>query len=239
MLYIRKTQISKGISDEISRVKREQKSLLDRHDPKSARTAFDCLDKNIIRTVLVSEQHGLCAYCMRRIDHSSTTTIEHWQPIEKNVDGAIDYRNMLGVCDGGRNVDTSVDDRRILCCDASKGNQEITINPCNSEHMRKIRYNEDGKIYTFPRDETLERDINEVLCLNGVGGLDTSTRLIWNRREAYRAFQRFIKENTGKGKISRRAIENRIKYLEDKEVYDEFAGVILYLLKRKLKQFSD
>ena len=153
VLYIRKTQISKEVSDEISRVRREQKSLLNRYDPQSARTVFDCLDKNIIRNDLVNEQHGLCAYCMRRIDNNSATTIEHWQPIDKNADGAIDYRNMLGVCDGGRNVDTSADDRHILCCDASKGNQEITINPCNPEHMRKIRYNEGGRIYTFPRDE--------------------------------------------------------------------------------------
>ena len=179
MLYIKKIQLSRKLSYEFSRVRREQKSLIDKRTSQAAREAFDCLDKSLIRDSLIREQHGLCAYCMRRIDNTSFT--------------ALDYNNMLGVCDGGRKVnDSNYDECHVLCCDASKGKRKITISPLNLFHMQKIRYSEDGRIYTYPRDEILERDINEVLHLNGENNLDTSTRLLRSRREAYRAYVRFM-----------------------------------------------
>ena len=238
MLYIRKSQPSQEAANEISRVKRDQKALLDKRDPQSVRTAFDCLDKAIIRKNLIKEQHGLCGYCMRRIEDSSYTTIDHWEPIEKNVDGALYYGNMIGVCNGGRKVKKSdlEDGRRILCCDAAKGEQGITISPYIEIHMDKIRYHEDGTMYTYPRDETLERDINDILHLNGKNGLDTSTRLLHGRRETYRSYFNEMKRQGDN--ISRSYIEKRIKNIESKKLYPEFAGVILYLLKRKLRQFT-
>ena len=102
---------------------------------------------------------------------------------------------MLGVCDGGRKVnDSDYDEYHVLCCDASKGKRKIKISPLNLFHMHKIRYSEDGRIYTYPKDEILERDINEVLHLNGENNLDTSTRLLRSRREAYRVYVRFIEK---------------------------------------------
>jgi hypothetical protein len=59
MLYIKKIRAAKEVIDEINRVKREQKSLLDKRDHQSARTAFNCLDKTVIRDSLIREQHGL------------------------------------------------------------------------------------------------------------------------------------------------------------------------------------
>jgi len=235
LLYIEKN-FSKEVNDEINCVKREQKSLIDRRQPQSAREAFENLNKSLIRKNLIKEQHGLCAYCMRRIDDSPATKIEHWQPIEKNPDGAIDYENMLAVCDGGQKVDKAYNKRHILCCDASKGSNEITINPLNSVQMQKIRYDENGKIYTFPKDKALEKDINDILHLNGKKGLDTSTQLVRNRREAYRSFKNFIEKNGKNGKLSRSFIDKKIKKLENQEIYDEFVGVTLYFLKRKLKK---
>ena len=238
MLYIKKSQPSKEAVNEINRVRREQKALLEKRDHQIARKAFDCLDKSLIRECLIKEQHGLCGYCMRRIENDATTTIEHWEPIERNVDGVLDYGNMLGVCDGGSKVKEAdlEDGRRILCCDAAKGNQEITISPYNKSHMDKIRYREDGRICTHPRDEILERDINDILHLNGENGLDTSTRLLRGRREAYRSY---FDEMRRKGKnISRAYIERRIRAIKSKDEYPAFAGVILYLLKRKLREFE-
>ena len=238
MLYIKKSQPSKEAVNEINRVRREQKALLEKRDHQIARKAFDCLDKSLIRECLIKEQHGLCGYCMRRIENDATTTIEHWEPIERNVDGVLDYGNMLGVCDGGSKVkEADIEDgRRILCCDAAKGNQEITISPYNKDHMDKIRYHEDGTIYTHPRDEILERDINDVLHLNGENGLDTSTRLLHGRRETYRSYFNEMKRHGNK--ISRAYIEKRIKAIKSKDEYPAFAGVILYLLKRKLREFE-
>lgn len=53
----------------------------------------------------------------------------------------------------------------MLCCDVSKGNRDITITPCSPEHMQKIRYGEDGRIYSYPRNEELEKDINEEMVM--------------------------------------------------------------------------
>lgn len=235
MLYIDKKQTPQEVGNEISRVKREQKSLINRHETQSARTVFDCLNKNIIRNSLVKEQHGLCAYCMKRIDNSLATTIDHWQPIGANLSGALDYKNMFAVCDGGRKVDSD-GNNHVLCCDASKGNKEITINPCNLEHMKKIRYSDDGRIYTYPEDKILEHDINDILNLNGLNGLDTGTRLVKGRREAYRSYAKFIQKLIREKQLSKSVLDKKIKSIESQEIYEEFAGVILYFLKRKLHQ---
>lgn len=237
MLHIKKSQPSERVISDISRVKSEHKALLDRHDSPSGRKAFDYLDKPLIRKCLLKEQHGLCAYCMRRI-REDNTTIEHYEPIDKEPDGALDYDNMLGTCDGGRTIERAdwTEGRHILCCDAAKGNREITISPYNKSHMDKIRYSEDGRIYTHPRDETLERDINDILHLNGRDGLDTSTGLLHGRREAYRSYAEKMRRQ-GRN-LSRAYIERRIEAIESQEIYPEFAGVILYLLKRKLRQFG-
>ena len=236
MLYIERAQPSQEAVNEISRVKIDCKDLLDKRDPQSARGAFDCLNKSLIRDCLIKEQHGLCGYCMRHIENDIHMTIEHLDPIEKNVDGALDYENMLGVCDGGRTIEKKYwpTGQHILCCDAAKGSQEITISPYNKEHMNKIRYREDGTIYTYPKDDILERDINDVLHLNGENGLDTSTGLLRGRREAYRSFFNEMKRQDKN--ISRAYIERRIRAIESKDEYPEFAGVILYFLKRKLQQ---
>ena len=148
MLYIRKSKPSREVAVDISRVRREQRSLIDRGTPEAALEVFDCLNKPLLRKSLIAEQHGLCAYCMRRIRDNADMTIEHWRPIDSNSWGAMDYENMLGVCDGGRKAGRTESEgsRPVLCCDASKGNREITISPCNPDHMQKIRYVEDGRI---------------------------------------------------------------------------------------------
>ena len=92
--------------------------------------------------------------------------VEHLVPLSKNKDMAIDYNNMLGVCDGGEKV--TGNQWHILCCDAHKKETEIMISPLNKVQMNKIAYDSEGKIYTKPKDEDMERDINEVLLLNGI-----------------------------------------------------------------------
>ena len=232
MLYIRKSEPSRGAGEEISRVRREYKYLLEKRTAEAAREAFDHLDKGFIRDSLVKEQHGICAYCMRRIESNIHMTIEHWSPIELEPDRAVDYRNMLGVCNGGREkkYEAYLDDGRpILCCDASKGDRKITISPLNPEHMKLIRYNSDGMIYTHPEDETLTTDMNEVLNLNSI-------ILVEGRKQAYESYVRFISGLAKRNKPIRNAIEKEIERLKNKATYDEFAGVVIYFLERKLKR---
>lgn len=230
MLYIDKSEPSKKAIEEISCVKREYKYLLEEVTPESAREAFDHLDKNLIRDSLVKEQHGICAYCMRRIESNIHMTIEHWSPIELDPDRCLDYENMLGVCNGGREAGKANPSagRCILCCDASKGDRKITISPLNAEHMKLIRYSSDGRIYTCPEDKDLEKDINEVLNLNAI-------MLIEGRREAYKSYVRFMERQKKRNRSIRSAIEREIERLEGEATYGEFVGVVLYFLKKRLK----
>ena len=160
MIYIQKLQPSQDILDNLNEAKRNFKI----QSSEDAKIAFDSLAKDLIRESLIKEQHGLCAYCMRRIiiegrDKVPTVTIEHYQPKSEYFDLVLDYKNMLAVCSGGRDRNG----KKNLCCDASKGDKEIKISPYNRNDMEKIRYKTDGTIYTYPEDTDLEHDINEIL----------------------------------------------------------------------------
>ena len=54
-----------------------------------------------VKEVLVREQKGLCAYCMRRIYRDSHCKIEYLVPLSRDREKALDYHNLRGVCDGG------------------------------------------------------------------------------------------------------------------------------------------
>lgn len=60
--------------------------------------------KNDVKRVLLHEQHGICAYCMKRIRMDNHSRVELLVPLSKSKDNAIDYNNMLGVCDGGERI---------------------------------------------------------------------------------------------------------------------------------------
>lgn len=109
MIYIKKEKPSQCIIDKVNEIKRspEWKNILP-ENTKAIREQFDLLPKEEIRKCLLKEQHYLCAYCMKRIENEGKhTTIEHWHPLSKYKDEALDYANMLGVCDGGKRVDLS------------------------------------------------------------------------------------------------------------------------------------
>ena len=252
MLYIKKrTDIPQEIVDALNAAKENCKERLANGDSKAARNAFDdLLVKDRIRECLLQEQHGLCAYCMKDIREKAR--IEHWRSLSKNTQDALDYKNMLLVCYGGEIAEEPVEaingkDRRTLCCDASKGNKDIVLNPCNMEHAIKIRYDEEDLfIYTKPHDKRLEYDINDVLHLNGIkrenGGFsDTKTNLVYHRREAYRSYKSHIENLRQKYKTPEEihmAIKKKIAAIEDAETYPPFAGVLLYFLKRDLRQYE-
>ena len=58
--------------------------------------------KNELRHALVTEQRGLCCYCMGRIRNGPTIMkIEHWRCQANHPDKQLNYRNLLGACLGG------------------------------------------------------------------------------------------------------------------------------------------
>lgn len=177
--------------------------------------------------------------CMQRISNDGfKMTIEHWYPLSMDKNRALEYSNMLGVCHGGRKGEPA--DRRILCCDASKGEQKITISPWNESHMNDIAYKRDGTIYTLSGNRELEEDINNRLHLNGdIDGkgnrIDTFTEIVKGRRNAVTWCDDFYRALARKKKCTSAMIWKKIEEIQQADVMPEYAGVKLYFLKKKYK----
>lgn len=245
MLYIKKQNPDRRISTNIADVKRTRNwDALDKNDAPRVRSCFNDLNKEVIKEQLLKEQHGLCAYCMSRIRNDSNMRIDHFIPIQASGADALNYGNMVGCCNGGSLAEPKPGERKILCCDAAKGDRLLVLNPYDRTQMAKLRYRRDGRIYIYPKNETLEHDINFVLCLNGLVDekdgkcvADTVTNLVWNRRQAYLAYERFIHKflRRGDGSLGAR-VRKKIAELEGAVDYVPYAGVLLFFLKRKLRE---
>ena len=66
-------------------------------------------DKATLRKTLVSEQDGMCCYCMGRIpDKQGQLKIEHWQCIANYPQNQLIYQNLLAACKGGEGKEYSI-----------------------------------------------------------------------------------------------------------------------------------
>lgn len=247
MLYIRK-----GTEPPAQRAKRieiqqsPEWKALDLKNTKAIRSYFDdYMPKAEIRESLIKEQKGLCAYCMRRLDlGGAQVSIEHLIPLSRDKELALAYSNMLGVCDGGKSCVGNAK-KKILCCDASKDDEDtMKINPLDEHQMGQIAYLSDGTIYTLSKDADLERDINEVLKLNGKLDkdkkliADTATCLVKNRKDTYERCKNWIRNLDKKNKCTSAVIGKRIEEICNSFPMEEYAGVTLFLLKKKKRQLE-
>lgn len=119
-------------------------------------------DKDDLRSSLVSEQRGLCCYCMGRIRcRVEEMKIEHWQSQKSYPDRQLDYHNLLGSCKGGEGLPN---DQQF--CDTRKGDGILKWNPADPTHHieNKIHYKSDGTI--FSKDEEFDKQLNDILNLN-------------------------------------------------------------------------
>ena len=244
MLYIKKGKTPQNVEKMLIEIRKSKTwKTISEDDTQKARGVFDDVDKTAIKEALLKEQHGLCAYCMKRIENNDSMTIEHYRPINKSKDGVLDYRNMMGCCDGGRNIDMT-DEPKVLCCDASKKDAELTISPYDQTFIEQLCYTKDGIIKVRLHNTEIERQINEVLHLNGImsekGKLkyDTATQLVKGRRDTYSTYEKIMSELDDKyGKSDRLIgeIKKRISRIEQMEIYPEYTGVLLYYLKRRIR----
>ena len=212
---------------------REPKELVEyRQLPDASYENMDSHLKNIVLDHLLHEQGHLCAYCMRRIPEKRKlpigvqgATIEHWFP--RNPDSGedygqgLDYRNMLAVCSGIRGCG----DERNLTCDAKRGNDKLTVNPCNSKTLHSITYSHNGKIKST--DTRIDEDLNERLNLNS-----EVVSLPENRKQVLDALIMNIKEKHPAGDIKpycRRKLE-QIKSMDDDKI--PFVGILIWWLEK-------
>ena len=118
--------------------------------------------KDELRHSLVTEQRGLCCYCMRRIrSEPAAMKIEHWRCQEHYRGDELKYRNLLGACLGGQGKPV-----RLQHCDTRKGDSDLKWNPADPVHhiVTRIRYELDGSIRSD--EEEFDGQLNDVLNLN-------------------------------------------------------------------------
>lgn len=240
MIYIEKEGLSDDINQKIIAIRKSDNwKAIEEDNTEAIRNVFNNeFPKNDVKEVLIHEQHGLCAYCMKRIRMDTHSRVEHFVSLSSDKEKAIDYSNMLGVCDGGEKIEE--EQGHILCCDAHKGEIGIDTSPLNKLQMDKIAYKMDGSIYTEPKDDLMERDINEVLLLNGVKKKDgtvrdTATEILKGRRDAYVRARRMMETLNKSGKCSSASVKKIMDNMIEKEEWEEFVGVKLYYFNKKYK----
>ena len=119
-------------------------------------------DKDVLRRALVTEQRGLCCYCMGRIrDDPKAMKIEHWHCRSHYQGEQLEYRNLLGACLGGEGQPP-----RFQHCDTRKGDQDLMWNPADPDHHidTRVCYEVNGHIRSD--EQAFNSQINEVLNLN-------------------------------------------------------------------------
>ena len=119
-------------------------------------------DKDGLRQALVTEQRGLCCYCMSRIRNSPTEMkIEHWKCQSGHTDEQLNYRNLLGACPGGQGQPPN-----LQHCDTRKANRDLLFNPADPAHHIETRlsYEANGSIRSD--DEEFDQQLEKVLNLN-------------------------------------------------------------------------
>ena len=118
--------------------------------------------KDDLRHALVTEQRGLCCYCMGRVHNGPTTMkIEHWRCQSRHPAEQLIYRNLLGACLGGHRQPA-----HLQHCDTRKGDSDLQWNPAEAAHHieTRVRYELDGSIHAD--DAVFDGQLHEVLNLN-------------------------------------------------------------------------
>lgn len=119
-------------------------------------------DKDALRYALITEQGGICCYCMGRIYKGpKTMKIEHWRSKSLYPAKQLEYQNLLGACLGGEGKLRSQQH-----CDTRKSNQDLLWNPANPDHHieTQLRYEDNGSIRSD--EDKFNSQIEDILNLN-------------------------------------------------------------------------
>ena len=189
---------------------------------------YNNLDKDTldsIRDSLLNEQGYICAYCMKRIEKSNMK-IEHYISQSFCNEKALDYSNMLGVCSG--NMGSGGKNKT---CDTHRSirNQTLTVSPLDQTSIAAITYSSNGEITSD--DANIKYDISETLNLNHIY-LKEGRKAVLNKSK-----QMLIDRMPKNGPWSKdKLLKIRNDFLSlDKGELEEYVGVIIYCLDKKLK----
>jgi uncharacterized protein (TIGR02646 family) len=179
-----------------------------------------------LRTALNTEQHGICAFCMRRIPvkdvtESETSKIAHLYSRKNRPDLQLKYHNMVASCPG--KIDENGEDH----CDKSQGPEDVTL-PLHRQGLQAaLSYSsKSGEIKCS--NSGWDHEIQNILRLN-------HTLLKENRWEALEGVRQLIENKDWKPaqikeKLDEWAHPNQSGQLK------AYCGIVIWYLQRKLRQ---
>lgn len=179
-----------------------------------------------VRVALVREQHGLCCFCMARVEASVAPVLKvkiaHWMPQQVDRTRDLEWGNLLAACPGNEGAPY---DRQH--CDTRQGNEELRVSPCEATHVASLSYTVRGEIRTS-RDD-LRKDIDVKLNLN-------DEALCTRRREAVlRMVDALGRRNRGEfPKPALRAALSQCSMPDASGNLPPFAGTLEWWLRRRL-----
>jgi len=193
---------------------------------------YNSANKKDIREALIREQGAICAYCMQRIsdDWNSNLNkykveIEHYISQNRDPGKALNYNNMLAVCNG------NTSHHGQLHCDKSKGHKKITVNPLDRSTLSTVYYDKNGKIGA--RDSNIHKDLVDTLNLNEQNLQNA------RKEQLYVVIEFLIRKHGGKKTVcwKKSVIQSLINKWEAKKdgKYKPYSEFIIYHLRKYLR----
>ncbi|OCQ92529.1 hypothetical protein AMR42_07840 [Limnothrix sp. PR1529] len=196
----------------------------------SAKEGYEASDVPKARLLedLVKEQGAICCYCMRRIQKNSSAPphIEHYLPQSLYPALALDYKNLLAVCQGrsadGKNISYHCDHEN------AKSNQELNcLDPRDQRCESAIRYRPNGKV-DGQNNLDVEEDI-QTLNLN-------SPVLVNGRRDSLKEIEEMIQKAFKTKTVTKAFIQKQIERYSSRDsdgCFKEYCQAIVYVLKKR------
>jgi uncharacterized protein (TIGR02646 family) len=185
-------------------------------------------NKAALRHSLVTEQRGICCYCMGRIRNGrDTMKIEHWRCQAGHPAEQLNYRNLLGVCLGGNGQPA-----HLQHCDTRKGDRDLQWNPADPAHHieTRVRYELDGSIRSD--DAGFNAELGDVLNLN-------LPRLKNNRKGVLDAVLDWWRSEKRGGPVPRARFEReRDRRVVGNGELEPFCQVAIWWLQQRLARMS-
>lgn len=198
-----------------------------------------------VRDSLLDEQGYLCAYCMRRISlkrdlklNKPKIEIEHYRSQKRFPDLDLDYKNMLGVCNGNGGKA-----QHLLTCDKAKSQYDVKgkkgrdlfIDPLEKSRESQIEYDQEGTI--FSEEQRIDDDLNEVLNLNQSTLKEERKNLFQLEKKTIRKYKKKVMGDRPKVKIF---LQKRKEDWESKtdNKFRPLCRVPLYVIEKELQKYS-
>jgi len=113
------------------------------HRSDHARSCFDALDKASLREVLARDQRYACVYCERQLNEGPETPIEHWHPLNRQPQHALEWKNLYLSCGTKRTCDDAKHGRELAWSDTHPALPWPSAKP----YETCVGFTSDGRMY--------------------------------------------------------------------------------------------